>query len=305
MKTIAFVGVGNIAQVMADAIERLKVLKIVGGYGIAGKPEWWDQRPWYSTLERLADKRPDFIVVSTPSPTHIMVIRQIWAINSKQHILVEKPLATKLDDAQGIFNEAKPGTLSIFYHAAYAPEVVWAEQQLPDWLRIHGEVERYICFFSDPYASEKTDEASRSVYGSSWVDSGINCLSILKRLNLVDKVTDLRWDKERPKTAIAHTTFDTSKVGTIITQWAVTAPSKSTMLYFSDGTVATVDHQATAGRVITASGQVEALFGLTGDIPRLVRHYINLMQQEVVEEKSIFTLADHVALHTMLLGVVE
>lgn len=301
MRKVALIGLGNIAQVAVQAMDMLKEIEIVGGYDTAGKPTWWGDRAWSASLSELLALNPDVVMVATPSTTHPSVIREIWSRNPDQRILVEKPLAVSSEETRKLLAEARPHTLAVLYHAAYAPEVGWAKQMLSRWQDTHGTIERYICFFSDPYDTAQMDTRRTSVYESSWVDSGINCLSILRRLDLVKDVVDLSWDRSQRSTAIAHTSFGDAKYGTIITQWTVTAPSKSTILLFTDRTTAVIDHQATAGRVITASNEVEAIFGLNSDVPRLVRHYKEFFHQELIDEQSLFTADDHLSLHEMLL----
>ena len=60
---------------------------------------------------------------------------------------------------------------------ADAPEVEWASGRWDDWVDEHGEVTEIRAFFSDPYSTMDT-----SSYVNSWLDSGVNAMSVLQRL---------------------------------------------------------------------------------------------------------------------------
>lgn len=300
---VGLIGLGKSARVCVDAIARVDGLELAGGYDAYTKPEWWEERPWFPSMSALLEQDLDTVLIATPSGTHPDVVREVWAIRPKLQILVEKPLAVSSTEAHALLAQAPSGNVTVLYHAAYAPEVGWAEESLPSWEAVHGSVMRYLCFFSDPYDTKEMGDKGRVSYGNSWVDSGINCLSVLRRLHLVDAVTKVSWDPTQLSTAIASTRFYGEKTGTIITQWTVTAASKSTVLFFGDGAVAVVDHQGSAGRVVDKAGSIEGLFGVSADVPRLVRHYEELFRREVVERRRVFESSDHALLHSMLLDL--
>src|SRR5439155_11412353 len=127
------------------------------------------------------------LVVATPAATHIAVCAEAMALGTlAPRILVEKFLAATSSDVERLLAsaEAYGGGFAALYHFRYAPEVLWAWRRMPELLGAHGAVVRIACSFFDPYI--RMDLERRRGYLSSWIDTGINALS------LVDLLVDLR-----------------------------------------------------------------------------------------------------------------
>src|SRR6185437_15587170 len=120
MKTVAFIGLGKIAQIAVDAIEQVRGIEIVGGYDAATEPDWGKERGWCSPLQELLNLKSETVIVSTPSPAHAQVVREVWNINPSQRALVEKPLVTDIPEVQALLGEAKPKTPSVSHNLSKA-----------------------------------------------------------------------------------------------------------------------------------------------------------------------------------------
>lgn len=301
---LALVGTGKISEIHADAVALVDGLDIAAGYDPRGQPSWWQAKtndaPFASSLEALAAEGCTAFVVATPSGTHPTVARDLLDLAPDALVLVEKPLATTRTEADEILASTRAGRVVPLYHAAYAPEVTWASEHLDQLVDRHGAMVRYVSFFSDPLDTTANRAQARASYENSWFDSGSNALSVLLRLRLIASVEHVTWKPDHGSTAAVAARGPTGETGTIITQWTVTTPSKSTTLTLADGTLVVLDHQATGARVVAPTGSVETVVGWTADIPRLVRHYAGLFQHEVVDQTSIFTADDHATLVTML-----
>ena len=113
----AIIGSGNIGQ------EHMRVTLMEGRASIQGiydpNPKSIDQATAlfsslspgspltvYSTLQEAChDPEVDALIICTPNYTHIDIVKE--AITSGKHILLEKPMATTLEDAYTISNLAK------------------------------------------------------------------------------------------------------------------------------------------------------------------------------------------------------
>src|SRR4029078_6562174 len=56
---------------------------------------------WHKTVdELLSDRTLDFVDICTPPSSHAALIKR--ALNARLHVLCEKPLATRIEDAQAL-----------------------------------------------------------------------------------------------------------------------------------------------------------------------------------------------------------
>ncbi|MGH8331604.1 MAG: Gfo/Idh/MocA family protein, partial [Pseudomonas fluorescens] len=196
MIRLAMVGLGKIARVHTAAWEQMHEIELVAGVDV-GDIDSWKFRgtsiPVYRTVEELVSHEPDYVVVATPTGTHYQVTLKILnTLDSK--VLVEKPLASTIEHTKELLDPDRESgeidRLVVLYHAAYAPEVQWAAGNLRRWLDEIGTVVSFDSFFSDALM-EDFDSAARA-YESSWLDSGINCLTVLARLVSLKEIIAFR-----------------------------------------------------------------------------------------------------------------
>jgi hypothetical protein len=258
---IAWVGLGTIAGHHLDACAHAPdVGRPVAGYDIDpdARKRFAQRIATAGSLDELLSRIDvDVIVVGTPTPTHDEVCRAVIERGAPRTLLVEKPIATTLDDVRELFRVAARADVELrgIYHAAYAPEVEWAlanlEEQLRDVVRIEAE-------FVDP-------QLQPAIYGDSWLDSGINALSIIARFVRIDA-------GEIRSVASPASTFEAAFAGavpiSIRTSWGAPEPSKVTRFHLRDGGAVVLDHQAMT---------VRSAYGCwTSDssLPRLTQHYV-------------------------------
>jgi predicted dehydrogenase len=188
MTTVGFVGLGTIAETHLTVLAGIPEVKLgfvvdpdplapaAAAAGLAGDV------PRYERLDAaLGDHQPDLIVVATPTETHAALARQALT-GSAARVLVEKPLVhdlAALDDLRALAPAIDlAGRVFVAHHFAFSPEVVWAADLIaahPEW----GPVTRIVAVFHDPYVVAA--DRSFAAYGSSWIDSGANQLSMLAR----------------------------------------------------------------------------------------------------------------------------
>ncbi|MBT3384526.1 MAG: Gfo/Idh/MocA family oxidoreductase [Prolixibacteraceae bacterium] len=107
---IAILGCGKVAHLHAKAIENLPNSKLAGVWSRTTKTaEDFSAQykvPFYSDIKELIQQEKiDLVIVCTPHPFHLKPVLE--AANAGAHILVEKPLASTLEDSDSIITACK------------------------------------------------------------------------------------------------------------------------------------------------------------------------------------------------------
>lgn len=87
----------------------------------------------YTEVDRmLAEVECDVVVVATPDHLHVHPV--LAALDRGRHVLVEKPLATRLVDAVGMVEEAAARRLilQVNYSQRFVPEYAWIRGRIAD-----------------------------------------------------------------------------------------------------------------------------------------------------------------------------
>ena len=280
---ISWIGLGKIAGHHLDACAHAPDLgRPVAGCDISPEArKRFEQRiVTLGSLDELLDRADaDVIVVSTPTPTHYDVCRSVIERGGPRTLLVEKPIATTSEDVRELIDAAARAGIELkgIYHAAYAPEVEWALENLGEEIGGAVQIEAE---FRDP-------DLSAATFGDSWLDSGINALSILMRFVSIHsgKVTSV---------ASLPTTFEARFRGSsggraipirILTSWKASEPSKVTRFYLQDGGLVVLDHQAMAVQYFPQRAAVIA-WASDSPLPRLTQHYVRALGHEFAGSSS-------------------
>lgn len=199
-------------------------------------------------------------IVATPTGRHVETISTLLAQRPPGLAAVwsEKPLATRPAElaeclavvrAQGI-------ELRTLLHTAFAPEVLWGAERLPELTESHGPAVATESTFLDPYEDDL--ERASSVLGSPWLDSGINALSVLERFIDIERVVEVT--NRAPLHCEARFSFSREQgLATIRTTWTVASREKTTTIRFRDGARLDLAHHDASARIISPSGEtVEA-----------------------------------------------
>lgn len=276
--SVGLVGVGTIAEthlaVLAE-ISGVDLVFVVDPRADAAVAFRDGYPPHHLTLDdALGKHEPDLVVVATPTGTHASLTQELLA-QSAARILVEKPLAHGLDEVETLraFDPSlgAAARVSVAHHFAFSPEVTWAADLIGDndW----GPVTRITSVFHDPYITDA--DHSFAAYTSSWVDLGINQLSMLTRF------VDVVGRGELHETAggasawceVGFRSGGTSGSALLRTSWEATASSKRTTLYLDQaGVEVWLDHTAVTA-VATRDGQVVDQLVADGRTPRKIAHY--------------------------------
>jgi UDP-N-acetyl-2-amino-2-deoxyglucuronate dehydrogenase len=112
----AIVGCGHIAKKHAEAIERIEGAKLVA---VCDKvPQAMDEyvkkygaRSYENLMDMLSDPSIDVVNICTPSGLHASIA--VEAAKAKKHVIVEKPIALTLEDANLIINTCKENNVKL------------------------------------------------------------------------------------------------------------------------------------------------------------------------------------------------
>jgi hypothetical protein len=155
---------------------------------------------------------------------------------------------------------------------------------------------------ADPYQLDLVPARER--LGNSWIDSGINALSVIERFARPVACTSLRRIGSESRSIFEGTFICEADSGqltaTIMTSWSSTAPSRWTRIRYSSGAELVMDHNAVAGYV-RQNGQATATFSSDGTVPRREAHYRGLYRSWLANGDQISSDTS-MRLHELLLG---
>jgi predicted dehydrogenase len=299
--TIAWVGLGEAAEHHLAALDQLDGLAVpLAAYDpdARARARCNDKLQTYSSLDAmLRRERADVLIVALPTGSHARVCRELLDRRAAPTVLVEKPIATSLREVEALYARASECGISVrgIYHAAFAPEVEWGLEVMDDEL---GRLERIEAEFIDACARLEPRRRAHT-YGDSWVNSGINALSVLTRFIDVESV------RVQAVPGLIST-FTADLIASdrsmpvqsrIFTSWHAAEPAKITRLRFEGDRLLILNHQATAAQLFVATALVSA-WGADGTIERLTSHYINALRAALTPNNGAM---DDLHLHRLLL----
>jgi predicted dehydrogenase len=299
---VLVVGVGRAAALALEALSSRDDAAVVAAVdpapaAVAALPP---TVPLYASLDAVpASVEADVAIVATPTPTHTEICHRLVARRAAPVILCEKPLATDVGDAEAALDAAAAAgvALRVLYHYAHAPEVLAVRDELAALVARHGPVETADAAFADPYTGD-LDERSATLV-SSWIDSGINALSVLARFVDLRRVLDSDLDAAGPAHGAAVLAFEHGgRAGRahVATSWTAPVEVKRTTLEFADGTELVLDHPAGAAEL--RGGDARTVLHRGGPGARLAR-YRSLLAAHLGDE-DVYGRDETLALHALL-----
>jgi predicted dehydrogenase len=272
-REVIIVGLGTVAETHINALETIPGVAVVVGVDTAppARPPVFRGRriPVYPRLENVAGYNPTVVVVATPTPTHAAVCDEVAEMFPAAEILLEKPAADNLADARRVLHDiGDRQVVNVAYHMAFSPEVTWGQRLVAGSSDILGPPLAITAWFSDPYETDPATAQAR--FGSSWVDSGINALSVINRFAEPIERTSLRTLAAGPQSVfegrVRCRAGGCDIEALILTSWHVTAPGRVTRIRYGSGAELVLDHHAVSGYLIH-HGAITEYFGSDGRIP--------------------------------------
>ena len=224
----------------------------------------------------LMDDDVDAVLIATPTPTHEDLA--LRAIEARKPILIEKPVTLSSNSFERLRDAACSGEVPVFalFHAAYGFEVAAARTV------VGAACDSTIAWhsaFHDPYES---DPDARATLVNSWIDSGINALSVVQTV-LGRAPLSLAFSSHTPAGAIWATacsvqTFELqppwSGLVTLECNWRARASRKSTRLVLSSGQRLVLDHTEEALLQAASDDKGFVTTNYRNRRPRLVNQYV-------------------------------
>jgi predicted dehydrogenase len=298
MLRVAAVGLGQAAAFSIAALREVSGVQVVAGVDPAGTravAKLDTGAPVYESVAAMPTTGLDLVVVATPTPTHVAVCRHLFQRTPPPpRILCEKPLTADHGEAESLFAlAAESGVrLEVLFHYAFSPEALWTRARWETIRRAHGSVVSFESRFRDP----KPDlGAAALVLGSSWVDSGINAMSVLARFVQLERLVAFHGDVESGWGEVRFRSGESVAVGRIETTWTAEEVDKVTQLALADGTTVTLDHLSQTARL----GEQTLFEAPMTTSPGLTR-YAAMVGRYLSDDADVFDRDLTLRLHSLL-----
>ena len=287
MLNIALLGIGKIAGYQIEAISKVSGVQLTDAYDI--NPSRAKGLPpsvvFHKTLEALINRsKADIFLISTPNTTHFEI--GMVLLNNGKSVLLEKPLCTNQKQLQLILDlsNKKGAFTAVAFHAAFAQDVNWWLTNNNDQ---YGRLIGFNCGFFDPYITQGQLSPAAKSLGGSWLDSGINALSVISRfiqpssLQITEaRMTHIKGLECQQIQGLSFFSFADQGQwghGIIDTNWALNVDRKTTRLYYEHADIL-LDHSSES--VFKVQGKRKTLLkDLRNENARLTNHYISLFSQ--------------------------
>lgn len=308
---IGIIGCGTIAATYVQALERLpEQYQITALYDICPENAHALSVPNAKVCSGIAEltdlPQVDGVIVSTPVHTHTSVAEQ--CLRKKKHVLMEKPATLSVTELTGLYRLAwEMGVMfHVAFHASFGVDIDWYLEHLGacDPVYSKEKIQSVTCRFYDPYMPDGEILEDRKALGGSYIDSGVNILSVCSRLIPLES---LALQRHAVKTAPDGVTYASETVlcsekttVTMYTGWDKGQNHKSTELrFYTAENILLLDHTDQSVRMVAPDGKEELLYRETcGE--RMVNQYVrvfevfyHVLQTRLVEEHKNQALTVH------------
>jgi predicted dehydrogenase len=303
-RNVVIVGLGIAGKTHIRALEQIPSLNVLAGVDTKSSRKLTFRGCAMPIYRRLIDAAnrfdPHVVVVATPTATHPAVCDEAAERFPNATILVEKPVADNLPAARQLLSERKQKVHAAL-HMAFSPEVSWGTRIAQERASDFGRALGIQSLSTDAYQSDRASAERR--LGNSWVDGGINALSVIDRfVKVVDRRSLRRLGP--PANSEFEGVFVCEDSGRqlealILTSWNGADAARATRVRYESGAELVMDHHAVTGYLVE-DGRIAAVFSDGDSVPRRERHYQALYRSWLVDGNEISAEAG-VRLHELLL----
>lgn len=285
---IALIGLGHVAAFQIEALARKPVWQIAGAVDL--NPERAALLPAGIPFHTDAGDLLDHVdaeacVVATGLTEHFGLGRRV--LESGRHLILEKPCCSTLGEFETLLDIAERSCRLLFValHAAQGLEVKWLAANLA--AIAPGRLTSFNCRFSDPYLDGQTLRTAALPLGGSWIDSGINALSVVATLLPADRLSvaearvgsAVSAEGRDVESTVRFETQPPGCTGRIETRWNLGMNSKTTRLRFAEtGIDIRLDHSQECVVIGRQDRSVETV-NLKNGQPRLTNHYAGVFDE--------------------------
>lgn len=180
MKKTGLIGLGVISEYILYGLKFSSVLELVSLADINSKKEIPIKKEnlsfFVDYIDMINKEELDYVIIATPPDTHYEIIKN--CLNQGVNVIVEKPAVLDLEKWDELVQLSKEKGLvfEVIYHWQNGAEVkqFLQEYDLKGLKKITASV-------NDPYSDNGTTILDDRVkLCGSWIDSGVNILSLLK-----------------------------------------------------------------------------------------------------------------------------
>ena len=266
-----------------------------------------DLSPGFQSLDAmLAESRLDLVIVATPNADHLLSVSRL--LNAGVDVVVEKPAAETREDLQTMLDlaDARTRYLHVALHSAFGEEVVWLRDNL-DAVVGDRALTGFHCELFDPYIEAGLLRPGVAGLGGSWIDCGVNALSVLAefidpetlRVDSADFARDASLNCSETGSDVRFTFGGCG--GRIETDWTRGVDRKVTYLTFDD--VDVVLHHSNEEVLVRKGDNEERLFAVKTGLPRLTNHYVGVFRDLAARYPAQDNLELATTLHRLVFDV--
>jgi len=299
MYNVGIIGLGHVATHQIAAIEESSDFRLLAGCDPdTSRHKVLDRSVTaYARVEELLGHSDlDVVVIASPNRLHVEHGLQVLAAD--KWLFMEKPLAETREEFD-LFAEKKQelsGNCTLALHAAFGLEMEWFCRHKDDHKARVCDMNTFAAEFYDPYVEDGHPLPRAASLGGSWMDSGINALSVVCRLidaqDLVMCSSQMTRDEDTDclelegRVDFEFTRPVVSGKGVISTSWITGRDKKLTTLGFeSSGRTIVLDHSEQ--RVILREDKKDhLLYACNNDMSRLTNHYIGAFKDLAKQMKT-------------------
>lgn len=186
-RKIGLIGLGDVSAHHVAAINNVGGLELIAVSDVdeTRNPNLSGVRFYNDYREMFGQKNMDTVVIATPHMLHTPMTLE--ALARGYDVMVEKPVATKVEDAQDMIQTANANgkMLIVSSHFRFSPEV----QQYLRTSYEYGTIKGFEAHFSGWPDTNRQWLMQKRHAGGVWMDNGINVISVLSMF-----LPDLRAD---------------------------------------------------------------------------------------------------------------
>lgn len=296
---VGIVGVKSVGATHARAllqVDGVRVSAWSGGDEGSGRQLGWSGARWMSHDELVADGDVDIVVLCSPSEFHGAAA--IAVAQSGRHVVVEKPMALTVADAQRLVSlqERGPGIVAMVAQRRFESENQAVKRllergDLGDVRLAHVTVP---WFRTQEYFAEAPWRARATGGGGSLANQGVHSIDLLQWLcgpirSVTAQSATLALPLEVEDTVVATVSFASGALGTVCTSTA-TPP----------GFPATLTLHTSRGMIALGQGEV-----LSWDVPGVPRPAWAPSAPSGSSDPAAIGLAGHVAVWQDVIGAIR
>lgn len=289
MKKVGIIGLGTITKNYLSGLRESKVLSLVAVCDVLENcvsKEFFRDYPFYLDYKLMINEQNlDYIIVSTPPSTHYEIC--MYALENNVNVIVEKPATLNINDYLNLlkFADCKNLVFEVMYHWQNGIEVIKFNE-----LYDPSKLEEITVKVVDPYSDDGINiNASKVKLMGTWIDSGVNILSMIKmwtafkKIELVDLYACKCQTTKLPIKIDVKLLIDHLKVNINI-DWTLGQNEKVTSVLYD-------------GRYIEINNSKQTIFDgkniiKLDDMDRLQTHYYNYFKNynEVINKEDSYLI---------------